>query len=632
MRKNEGSKPAIWSARSELGTMIATHYAVIIIGEMGSGKSTLIPQLLFRTGFHRNGTIVCTEPRRVAVFTITKRVSLELGVELGGEVGYAVRFVCRTNTRTKVKYITDGLFLSDATFDPLFKKYSVVILDEAHERTVQTDVLLGLLKRTQYGRPDYFVILAASATLDAKKFSRYFRGAPCAYVLGKKYRLEVVYTKTFQPEILNTVLQTILKIHYEESCGDILVFLPGRNEIAFMGHKLSTVKKKYRLTTKLNILKYVKVFYLFSALPYELIVRALLPQKNSNRKVILATNIAETSLTLVGVRFVIDSGLAKTKIFSGRVGFELMNTIRISKPQAIQRCGRVGRHSPGKCFRVYPESFFSRFSDATVPEIRRCQFPSTVMKLKFLGIKNVLAFDFLEPPPLITIIRSLELLHILSSIDGTGDLTTDLGFKMSLLPIEPMLAKVLLISDHLNCSTEAAMIVSMIVTEGKPITSEHCQYMSEYGDHLTLLYIYQAFVSKTQRAKIDFCRQHAFNIGSLDKAINVNKQLKKLIERMNIPMTTCKSNLTILRIALTAGLFPNAAKRKSQEKFKSMASGMILKVHHSSSVLNHIKNLTRSSKFIIFSDHILTKTAYLREVSLTEEKWLYAIAPTFFNY
>eukprot|EP00746_Dinoflagellata_sp_MGD_P158369 gnl/MRDRNA2_/MRDRNA2_86454_c0_seq2.p1 gnl/MRDRNA2_/MRDRNA2_86454_c0~~gnl/MRDRNA2_/MRDRNA2_86454_c0_seq2.p1 ORF type:complete len:623 (+),score=-17.26 gnl/MRDRNA2_/MRDRNA2_86454_c0_seq2:109-1977(+) len=615
---------------------MGAHRVVVLIGEMGSGKSTQLPRILYEANFARNGVITCSEPRRVAVFSIAGRVAAEMGVDLGAEVGYGIRFQNITNYKTNIKYITDGLLLREIMFDPLLTRYCTIIVDEVHERTVQTDILLSLLKRTLAGRPDYLAIIAASATLETVRYTDYFAGAPCTCILGKQFSIKVVYTPEISNNFLISSYKTILKIHCEEPQGDILVFLPGQNEIEWLGDKVAECCRR-KLTQLQMIFKSIKLCKLFAAMPPDCQVKALIPSSASLRKVVLATNIAETSLTIRGIRYVVDSGLVRTKIFSGRSGFDSMFTIRTSIFQASQRAGRAGRALPGKCYRLFPETFLLQMNYTTTPEIIRCKFPSLLLKLKFMGIDNILAFDFFETPSLYTILRALELLFILHALDKDAFLTSVVGFNMNYLALDPMLAKVVLSSAVLRCSKEALMIAAVMAVESPLFNQQpqgvqkRCLINSRYGDHLTILYVYQIYHRLGNKGKILFCDHYNLDIRVLEKASDIYKQLRELVERLAIPVVSCETNVNALRLAVTAGLFPNAAKRKTKDIFKVIASGLLVKLHHSSA-LSDLKNTPSGIELIVFSDHTFATTATVREATRINVQWLYKLAPKIFKF
>ena len=345
------------------------------------------PQVNSAPGFSGSMMIACTQPRRVAATSVAERVAQELDVNIGEEVGYTIRFEDKTSEKTRLKYLTDGMLLREAMSDPMLQRYSLIVLDEAHERTLATDVLMGLLKDVLERRPSLKLIVM-SATLDAAKFQSYFQGAPLLSVPGRTFPVEVYYTARPEPDYLDAAVRTVLQIHMTEPKGDVLVFLTGQQEIEKCCERLELEGKGKILALPL-----------YSALPPSRQRRVFTPAKEGVRKVVVSTNIAETSVTIDGVVYVVDPGFSKQKVYNPRTRVESLLVSPISRASAKQRAGRAGRTRPGKCFRLYTEQAFRNdLQEQTYPEILRAALPSTVLTLKKLGIDDLVHFDFLDPP------------------------------------------------------------------------------------------------------------------------------------------------------------------------------------------------------------------------------------------
>ncbi|KAK1586599.1 hypothetical protein Q3G72_004115 [Acer saccharum] len=354
---------------------IEDYQVLVIVGETGSGKTTQIPQYLHEAGYTKQGLKVgCTQPRRVAAMSVATRVSQEMGVKLGHEVGYSIRFEDCTSPHTVIKYMTDGMLLREIINEPNLASYSVIMVDEAHERTLSTDILLGLLKDLIKSRPD-LKLLISSATLDAVKFSDYFDSAPIFKIPGRKYPVEIHYTTTPECDYIDAAIVTVLQIHATQPPGDILVFLTGQQEIETAEEIL---KHRMRgLGTKIAELITCPIY---ANLPAQLQTKIFDPVPDGARKVVLATNIAETSLTIDGIKYVIDSGFAKVKSYIPRTGMESLLVNSICKASALQRAGRAGRTGPGKCFRLYTSYNYDKdMDDNTVPEIQRTNLGNVVL-------------------------------------------------------------------------------------------------------------------------------------------------------------------------------------------------------------------------------------------------------------
>ncbi|XP_074274646.1 putative pre-mRNA-splicing factor ATP-dependent RNA helicase DEAH2 isoform X4 [Silene latifolia] len=442
---------------------------IILVGETGSGKTTQIPQFVLEAveletaDKRRKMMVACTQPRRVAAMSVSRRVAEEMDVTLGEEVGYSIRFEDCSSAKTVLKYLTDGMLLREAMTDPLLERYKVIVLDEAHERTLATDVLFGLLKEVLKNRPDLKLVVM-SATLEAEKFQGYFSDAPLMKVPGRLHPVEIFYTQEPERDYLEAAIRTVVQIHMCEPVGDILVFLTGEEEIEDACRKIN--KEVANLGDQVGP---VKVVPLYSTLPpamqQKIFEAAPPPVKEggpAGRKIVVSTNIAETSLTIDGIVYVIDPGFAKQKVYNPRVRVESLLVSPISKASAHQRAGRAGRTQPGKCFRLYTEkSFHNDLQPQTYPEILRSNLANTVLTLKKLGIDDLVHFDFMDPPAPETLMRALEVLNYLGALDDEGNLTK-LGTIMSEFPLDPQMAKMLVVSPEFNCSNEILKISAML--------------------------------------------------------------------------------------------------------------------------------------------------------------------------
>eukprot|EP00112_Aurelia_sp_Birch-Aquarium-sp1_P006162 Seg1687.9 transcript_id=Seg1687.9/GoldUCD/mRNA.D3Y31 product="ATP-dependent RNA helicase DHX8" protein_id=Seg1687.9/GoldUCD/D3Y31 len=335
----------IYKLRDQLVKAISENQILIVIGETGSGKTTQMTQYMAEEGFTSMGKIGCTQPRRVAAMSVAKRVSEEFGCRLGQEVGYTIRFEDCTSAETKIKYMTEGMLLRECLLDPDLTQYATIMLDEAHERTVHTDVLFGLMKKTVQKRKDLKLIVT-SATLDAVKFSTYFFEAPIFTIPGRTFPVEVLYTKEVETDYLDAALITVMQIHLTEPPGDILVFLTGQEEIDTSCEILYE-----RLKSLGPEVPELVILPVYSALPSEMQTRIFDPAPPGSRKVVIATNIAETSLTIDGIYYVVDPGFVKQKVYNSKNGIDQLVVTPISQAQAKQRAGRAGRTGPGKCYR-----------------------------------------------------------------------------------------------------------------------------------------------------------------------------------------------------------------------------------------------------------------------------------------
>ena len=449
----------IYRLKPALCKAIAENQVLVVVGETGSGKTTQMTQYLAEMGYTKHGMIGCTQPRRVAAMSVAKRVAEEFGCQLGQEVGYSIRFEDCTSPATKIKYMTDGMLMREYLADNSLSKYIAIMLDEAHERTIHTDVLFGLLKALLKERSD-FKLIVTSATLDMDKFSKYFFDCPKFVIPGRTFKVEVLYVKEQEPDYIEAALVTVMQIHLSEPAGDVLVFLTGQDEIdTFSEILFSRMKALGDLAPELHILP------VYGSLPSEMQSRIFEPAPPGSRKCIVATNIAEASLTIDGIYYVVDPGYCKQNIYNAKMGMESLQVTPISCASAKQRAGRAGRTGPGKCYRLYTEAAFqTEMLPMGIPEIQRTNLANVVLQLKAMGINDLLGFDFMDPPPVQAMVGAMEGLYMQGALDDEG-LLTRLGRKMAEFPLEPSLSKMLIVSCDLQCSEEVLTIVAMLSTE-----------------------------------------------------------------------------------------------------------------------------------------------------------------------
>jgi HrpA-like RNA helicase len=477
-----------------------------------------IPQFLLAAGCAQHGAIAVTQPRRVAATTIAARVAEEVGTALGDRVGYSVRFDEKSSANTKIRFVTDGMLLREVLSDPKLSRYAVIILDEAHERTLRTDILFGLVKRIQKERrhtnkPLRLVVM--SATLDAERFAEYL-SAKILYVSGRQFPVVVKNTIEPQADLLDTALVTTFQIHADHPPGDILVFLCGQDDI----ERLEALIKEHAKHLPKDNPRLVPL-PLYASLPAEQQQQVFKPAEPGARKVILSTNIAETSVTIPGIRYVVDNGLSKMRLVDPKHGFESLLPQPISKSSARQRTGRAGREAPGVCFRLYTEESFAELKEDTDPEIKRCHLANVVLMLKATNVEDIMSFDFLDPPNRMTLLRSLEQLYALEALDDSGKITP-LGRKMAEFPLEPTLAKVLLESVTFGCTSEILDVISLLSVDSvfynppedkrEQAQEAKAKFVSHDGDHLTLLNVLEAYRNRGQESHHDWCRAN-FVIG-----------------------------------------------------------------------------------------------------------------------
>ncbi|KAH3898856.1 related to Pre-mRNA-splicing factor ATP-dependent RNA helicase PRP22 [Saccharomycodes ludwigii] len=621
----------VYKMRQELIKSIIENQFLIIIGETGSGKTTQITQYLYEDGFAVNGKVIgCTQPRRVAAISVAKRVAEEMDCFVGEEVGYTIRFEDETSNRTRIKYMTDGMLQREATIDPLLQNYSVILLDEAHERTVATDVLFALLKRAAKERPHDLKIIITSATLDSEKFSNYFNDCPIVKIPGKTFPVEVMYSKTPQIDYIESSLDTVMNIHINEPEGDILVFLTGQEEIDTCCEIL------YERFTKLEAVLDKKLIILpvYSALPNEIQSKIFEPTPPGSRKVIFATNIAETSITIDGIYYVVDPGFSKINTYNPRIGMEQLIVTPISQAQANQRKGRAGRTGPGKCYRLYTETaFYNEMLPTAIPEIQRQNLSNTVLMLKTIGIDDLINFEFMDPPPKTAIIYALEELYHLQALDEKGGLT-ELGHKMAQFPMDPELSRSLLASAMVyNCSEEIMIIISMLSVQNifyrpKDHKSEadrkRAQFVHVYGDHLTLLNVYRKWRLNLHISK-KWCNDNYLHERHLKRAHDVYLQLLKIFHKLNLSVISCGGQVDNIRRSLVAGFFRNCSKRADGSTYKTIVDNTEVAIHPTSTLFG------KEYEYLLYNNLMMTTREYMSIITVIEPKWLLECAPHFYK-
>lgn len=617
---------------------------LVFVGETGSGKTTQIPQFVLFDDLPQTQRkmVACTQPRRVAAMSVAQRVAEEMDVKLGEEVGYSIRFEDKTSSKTILKYMTDGMLLREAMHDHNLSRYSTIMLDEAHERTMATDVLMGLLKEVVQRRPDLKIIIM-SATLDAQKFQRYFMDAPLLAVPGRTHPVEVFYTPEPEQDYVEAAIRTVLQIHATEDEGDILVFLTGEEEIEDAARKIAMEGDEMVREADAGPLK---VYPLYGSLPPHMQQRIFDPAPpplrkggRPGRKVIISTNIAETSLTIDGIVYVVDPGFSKQKIYNPRIRVESLLVSPISKASAQQRAGRAGRTRPGKCFRLYTEEAFKKeLIEQTYPEILRSNLSSTVLELKKLGIDDLVHFDLMDPPAPETLMRALEELNYLACLDDDGELT-QLGRLASEFPLDPALAVMLITSPEFYCSNEILSITALLSvpqifvrpnSQRKRADEMKNLFAHQDGDHLTMLNVYHAFKGPEAQANPkQWCHDHFLSLRSLQSADNVRMQLLRIMERSELEMISTpfddKKYYENIRRALCAGFFMQVAKKESQGK------SVYTTVRDNQNVLLHPSTvLAHDAEWVLYNEFVLTTKNYIRTVTAVKPEWLLVRFHSFF--
>ncbi|XP_047090439.1 probable pre-mRNA-splicing factor ATP-dependent RNA helicase DEAH3 isoform X3 [Lolium rigidum] len=627
----------VWQQKDDFLRVLRDNQTLILVGETGSGKTTQIPQFVLEAeGLSTRSMVACTQPRRVAAMSVSRRVAEEMDVTIGEEVGYSIRFEDCSSNKTVLKYLTDGMLLREAMADPLLERYKVIVLDEAHERTLATDVLFGLLKEVLKNRPDLKLVVM-SATLEAEKFQGYFSSAPLMKVPGRLHPVEIFYTQEPERDYLEAAIRTVVQIHMCEPAGDILVFLTGEEEIEDACRKIN--KEVNNMGDQVGP---VKVVPLYSTLPpamQQKIFDAAPPPLReggpAGRKIVVSTNIAETSLTIDAIVYVIDPGFSKQKVYNPRIRVESLLVSPISKASAHQRADRAGRTQPGKCFRLYTEKSFSGdLQEQTYPEILRSNLANTVLTLKKLGIDDLVHFDFMDPPAPETLMRALEVLNYLGALDDEGNLTP-LGEMMSEFPLDPQMSKMLVISPKYNCSNEILSVSAMLSVPNCFLRPREAQKAADEakarfghidGDHLTLLNVYHAY--KQNNEDPTWCYENFVNARAMKSADNVRQQLVRIMTRFNLKMCSTDFNsreyYVNIRKAMLSGYFMQVAHLERTGHYLTVKDNQVVHLHPSN-CMDH------KPEWVIYNEYVLTTRNFIRTVTDIRGEWLVDIAPQYYD-
>jgi ATP-dependent helicase HrpA len=546
--------------RHDIAAAILSNQVVIVCGETGSGKTTQLPQICLDLKRGVAGLIGHTQPRRIAARSVAARISAELKSELGQAVGYQVRFHDRVSENNYIKVMTDGILLAETQGDRLLDAYDTIIIDEAHERSLNIDFLLGYLKRILPRRPDLKVIIT-SATIDAERFSRHFDGAPVIEVSGRMYPVEIRYRPLAQEENGSEAELELAILHAVDEIaghgGDILIFLPGEREI----REIAEALRKHHPPG-------AEILPLYSRLSNTEQDRVFKP--GGARRIVLATNVAETSLTVPGIRYVIDPGYARIRRYSVRAKVERLQVEKISRASASQRAGRCGRVASGICIRLYDEEDFNTRPAFTDPEIRRSNLAAVILRMQALGLGAVEGFPFLEAPDPRAISDGFQLLEELGAVDATRTLTP-LGKQLAQFPIDPRIARMILAARQENCLSEALIITSALTVQDpreRPQVAQdaadaaHRRFQDERSDFLGFIRLWRFYEEalthkKSNRKLVQYCHDNFLSAVRMREWRDVHGQLAVMAKEMGMRPNEIEADYGQVHRALLAGLLGN---------------------------------------------------------------------------
>ncbi|CDZ97490.1 p-loop containing nucleoside triphosphate hydrolase protein [Phaffia rhodozyma] len=637
----ERAELPIWSGQEAIQKAVKENDTVVILGETGSGKTTQVPQFLLTLFPNTPSTprpprIAVTQPRRVAALSLATRVAAEQGTKVGQRVGHSVRFDTVVGPATRLVYCTDGMLVRELLGDPMLSQYSAIIIDEAHERNISTDILLGSLREIQKirnapgatddsGNPQVpLKVIVMSATLDAERFSTFFNHCPILYVRGRQHPVKIYHTEEDSDQYEDLAVRTFFQIHTARPDGDVLIFLSGQEDIDNLAQQIKFLSNQLERHYQ-NVLV---LPFMASTSPLDQ-ARVFQPAPARTRKVILATNVAETSITIPGIKYVIDTGVCKEKNYLSRrgTGIETLSLKLVSQSAAQQRTGRAGREGPGFCYRLYTSQTYKKMSAAPLPEILRTNLSSVVLQLKEIGVDDVQSFGFLDMPHPDFITESLMTLYGLGALDKTLHLTPT-GSRMLKFPLDPAQARIVLASIDRSCTLDILDILALanetpIFTDPIDKRAESAEARASFrhrdGDHLTMLNVlrsYEALPKSDSAGRKLWCRDRFVNERNLKRAIQARDQMREICVRENVDWKTTAGDDSepILR-SLLDGLFMNTAIERDGE-YKQMVGNSIVKIHPSSTMFG------RRANAILYGEIVHTSNTYARSVSQVQYAWL----------
>ncbi|KAL4958532.1 P-loop containing nucleoside triphosphate hydrolase protein [Aspergillus filifer] len=671
----------IFSHGDEIRQNLRKNDVMLLIGETGSGKSTQIPQFLVDEKWCRatkttvtgedgrkkkdvsvGGCIAITQPRRVAAISLARRVAEEMGSTLGSsspasQVGYSVRFDTSVSPNTRVKFLTEGMLLQEMLHDPWLTRYSAVVVDEVHERGVNVDLVMGFLRNLVSGKKEGrggvpLKAVVMSATADMESLQEFFvegfkerkvegvdagkdgkDGIAVCHIKGRQFPVKTIYSPEPVHDFVDAALKVIFQIHYKEPIpGDILVFLTGQETV----EALENLVNEYA-TGMDPALPKIQVLPLFAALPQAAQQRVFMPAPPRTRKIILATNIAETSVTVSGVRFVVDCGKAKIKQFRTRLGLDSLLVKPISKSAAIQRKGRAGREAPGQCYRLYTEKDYLELDEVNTPEILRCDLSQALLNMKARGVDNVIEFPFLTRPPREALEKALLQLLSIEALDENGGIS-EIGSHIAKLPLTPTLGRVLLAASDFDpdCLTDVIDIISCLSVENIFLntTSEEKKEAAETarrdlyrreGDHLTMLATVRAYASENTDRKA-WAERHLVSHRAMQSVMDVRKQLLAQCRQAKLLPDTTESQdsstsirepspVSILKSFLS-GFSTNTARLVPDGSYRTVVGNQTVAIHPSSVLFG------KKVEAILYNEFVFTNRSYARGVSAVQMDWV----------
>ncbi|MBQ7157860.1 MAG: ATP-dependent RNA helicase, partial [Treponema sp.] len=627
-------KLPVYEQKQRILDTLSTHQVIVVQSPTGSGKTTQIPVILHEAGYSENGVIAVTQPRRIAALSVSEFIAKQLKTNYPGLVGYKMRFEDKTDASTKIKIMTDGILLQEMKLDPWLSKYSVVMVDEAHERSLNIDFVLGLLKRVLAERKDFKVIVS-SATMNAEAFSAYFDGCPIVTIDTVTFPVTMIYdppalsgtrmtttTESGCEVIMRKIETTIDRVLYNKDEGDILVFLPGEKIIRDCVRRLSFAP----FHSKIHIIP------LYGRLPKEEQERVFDDPPFGKKKVIISTNIAETSITINGVTTVIDSGLAKLNFYNPRTYTSSLIETPVSKASCNQRRGRAGRTCAGTCYRLYSRDDFESRQLYTTEEIYRTDLSEVVLRMAELGITDFESFDFISPPGQEGILGAIDTLNLLGALNEDRTLSA-IGKMMTEFPLEPRVSRILVESimrypEVLDEALIAAAFLSttspFVLPPGEEMDARkaHHAFRDIQGDFVSYVRLFRTYQSMKNQER--FCKNNYLDEKVMMDIANIKQQLEEEVAALGIPITGGGSMDDYL-CCIAAGMIQFVCVREGRENYRSLTADHI-SIHPGSSMFRNdplfivAGEIVRTSRMFAMSVSPLTRTLLKRISPDLEER------------
>ena len=614
----------VYSHKAEILKALDENQVIIVESPTGSGKTTQLPLILREAGYDKYGIIGITQPRRIATLSVCEFIKRQIGDD-NAYCGYTMRFADTTTNETRIKIMTDGILLQEVKADPTLSRYSVIMVDEAHERSLNIDFILGLLKNIIKDREDLKVIIS-SATINTETFSRFFFDAPIISISGKPYPVEVRYdaivlSKESEEEYFDHITALVKDAHEREDGGDVLIFLPGEAEIKNCLSALYTSPISEKL----------QIYPLFGRLSKEEQERVFTPTEEGKTKVVVATNIAETSITIDGIRTVIDSGLAKINIYNQRNFTSSLLPIPISRASADQRKGRAGRTASGLCIRLYNEDSYEKRAQFSEEEILHSDLAEVVLRMSELGIYDAENFPFITAPKKSALKSAEETLITIGAIEDNHHLT-HIGEMMIKFPLVPRLSRVIVeaILNYPEVISNVLIAVSFLSTKspyvlppGEEVAARDVhQSMQDpvYGDFVAMLTLYNRYIKLNRKERERFTKSHFLDIETMEEVIHIKEQLEELVSKEGVPITN-GGTIKGYFLALASGLRQYVCKKVDRWSYKSTAADQIL-IHPGSTYFK------RLPEYILAGEIVKTSKMYARTCSPLKPEWLKELDPS----